>query len=196
LGTGLAPAFSISGRGKSPIDERVLNPGPGAYESGNQDKYKARSPSYSISSRTNIPTDQTQKPGPGAHSPEKVRLFNSIFTCRKLFSSRKLSYQTPTFFLFLRPFLKPIHPYPYVETDVFTELAPPNSLFHSNSTFTFLRPRTHLILQLHVVLFLLFLSYLSFLFNLYHQIQIKQESSPAHTFGMKHSPYLGKLKGL
>lgn len=74
LGTGLAPAFSISGRGKSPIDERVLNPGPGAYESGNQDKYKARSPSYSISSRTNIPTDQTQKPGPGAHSPEKVRL--------------------------------------------------------------------------------------------------------------------------
>ncbi|XP_046436854.1 outer dense fiber protein 3-like isoform X1 [Daphnia pulex] len=96
LGTGLAPAFSISGRGKSPIDERVLNPGPGAYESGNQDKYKARSPSYSISSRTNIPTDQTQKPGPGAHSPEKI----------------------------------------------------------------------------------------------------KQESSPAHTFGMKHSPYLGKLKGL
>ncbi|KAI9555317.1 hypothetical protein GHT06_017832 [Daphnia sinensis] len=96
LGTGLAPAFSISGRGKSPIDERVLNPGPGAYESGNQDKYKARSPSYSISSRTNIPTDQTQKPGPGAHSPEKI----------------------------------------------------------------------------------------------------KQESSPAHTFGVKHSPYLGKLKGL
>ncbi|XP_045026597.1 outer dense fiber protein 3-B isoform X2 [Daphnia magna] len=96
LGTGLAPAFSISGRGKLPIDERVLNPGPGAYESGNQDKYKARSPSYSISSRTNIPTDQTQKPGPGAHSPEKI----------------------------------------------------------------------------------------------------KQESSPAHTFGVKHSPYLGKLKGL
>lgn len=55
------------------MDERVLNPGPGAYESGNPDKYKFRSPSYSISSRTNIPTDQTQKPGPGAHSPEKVR---------------------------------------------------------------------------------------------------------------------------
>lgn len=77
LGTGLAPAFSISGRGKSPMDERVLNPGPGAYESGNPDKYKFRSPSYSISSRTNIPTDQTQKPGPGAHSPEKIKLESS-----------------------------------------------------------------------------------------------------------------------
>lgn len=102
LGTGLAPAFSISGRGKSPIDERILNPGPGAYESGNQDKYKARSPSYSISSRTNIPTDQTQKPGPGAHSPEKVRLFFFFFfnfTCPKLFSSRKLhTTRTPPFF--------------------------------------------------------------------------------------------------
>nr|CAH0099385.1 unnamed protein product [Daphnia galeata] len=93
---GWLPLFPFLDEGKSPIDERVLNPGPGAYESGNQDKYKARSPSYSISSRTNIPTDQTQKPGPGAHSPEKI----------------------------------------------------------------------------------------------------KQESSPAHTFGMKHSPYLGKLKGL
>jgi len=74
LGTGLAPAFSMSGRGRVPIDERVLNPGPGQYESGCQDQYKARSPSYSISGRTHIPTDQTQKPGPGAHSPEKINL--------------------------------------------------------------------------------------------------------------------------
>lgn len=95
MGTGLAPAFSISGRGKSPIDERVLNPGPGAYESGNPDKYKARSPSYSISSRTNIPTDHTQKPGPGAHSPEKVKLsfnqWNPYLTQANLFCKLYLS---------------------------------------------------------------------------------------------------------
>ena len=65
-------AFSISGRGKSPMDERVLNPGPGQYESASPDKYKSRSPCYSMSSRTTIPSDHTQKPGPGAHSPEKV----------------------------------------------------------------------------------------------------------------------------
>jgi Sperm-tail PG-rich repeat len=72
MGTGVAPAFSISGRGKTPMDERVLNPGPGQYEPASPDKYKARSPCYSMSSRTTIPTDHTQKPGPGAHSPEKV----------------------------------------------------------------------------------------------------------------------------
>ena len=33
-------------------------------------------------------------------------------------------------------------------------------------------------------------------FTCNHQIQIKQETSPAHTFGVKHSPYLGKLKGM
>lgn len=121
LGTGLAPAFSISGRGKSPIDERVLNPGPGAYESGNQDKYKARSPSYSISSRTNIPTDQTQKPGPGAHSPEKVRLFFVNFTCPKLFSSRKLHTTRTPFFLPLK------NPSVLICASL-TNFAPPNSL--------------------------------------------------------------------
>lgn len=178
LGTGLAPAFSISGRGKSPIDERVLNPGPGAYESGNQDKYKARSPSYSISSRTNIPTDQTQKPGPGAHSPEKVRLtLFKLHLSQTFFLSRKLLNPDP---LFLP--LKPIHPYP----SVFTELAPPNSLDRNNSTFTASNSSCSAAPCFCI----------SFLFDRYHQIQIKQESSPAHTFGMKHSPYLGKLKGL
>ena len=80
LGTGLSPAFSMSGRGKVPVDERVLNPGPGQYESGCPDQYKARSPSYSISGRTHIPTDQTQKPGPGAHSPEKVLYIYILFS--------------------------------------------------------------------------------------------------------------------
>lgn len=68
-----APSFTISGRTKEPVDERVLTPGPGAYNNASPDQYKTRrSPSYSISSRHVIPSDATQKPGPGAHSPEKV----------------------------------------------------------------------------------------------------------------------------
>ena len=82
----------MSGRGKVPIDERVLNPGPGQYESGCQDQYKVRSPSYSISGRTHIPTDQTQKPGPGAHSPEKVKDITHILIVSNLsFHLRLLS---------------------------------------------------------------------------------------------------------
>ena len=70
-----APAFSISGRQKEPQDERALVPGPGAYEPSVADCYNnhLRSPAYSISSRYNIPSDATLKPGPGAHCPEKVK---------------------------------------------------------------------------------------------------------------------------
>ena len=34
--------------------------------------YKARSPMYSLSTRYNVPTDNTNKPGPGAYTAEKV----------------------------------------------------------------------------------------------------------------------------
>ena len=67
-----APAFTISGRQKDQIDDRILNPGPGTYNDARADNYKAKSPAYSISSRYQLPSDATQKPGPGAHSPEKV----------------------------------------------------------------------------------------------------------------------------
>jgi hypothetical protein len=188
LGTGLAPAFSISGRGKSPIDERVLNPGPGAYESGNQDKYKARSPSYSISSRTNIPTDQTQKPGPGAHSPEKVRLL-VLTHLSQLFYPVNYTTRPPP------PFVVAVNTYPSLSVPLRRMSLPnlPRQIPLSEVIqLLLLRPRTHLISAVPCFIFLVF----SFLFHRYHQIQIKQESSPAHTFGMKHSPYLGKLKGL
>ena len=49
-------------------------PGPGAYSWGSPDVYRYRSPIYSITARNSIPGDSTMKPGPGAHSPEKVTI--------------------------------------------------------------------------------------------------------------------------
>jgi hypothetical protein len=69
-----APSYTISGRGKDVIDSRVGNPGPGKYESSNLNAMKEKAPSYSLSNRTVLPSDDTKKPGPGAHSPEKVSL--------------------------------------------------------------------------------------------------------------------------
>lgn len=69
-----APAYSISGRGKEQVDFRAANPGPGKYESGNMNMVRSKAPSYSLSIRTQLPSDDTKKPGPGAHSPEKVNM--------------------------------------------------------------------------------------------------------------------------
>lgn len=68
-----APAYTISGRHKEPLDERVKNPGPGAYNNVDPENYKIHSPAYTISGRTNIPSDATKIPGPGVYSPEKVK---------------------------------------------------------------------------------------------------------------------------
>lgn len=67
-----APAYSISGRQKVFTDDRVLVPGPGAYEAIKPDAVRAKSPAYSISARFALPDDHSQIPGPGAHYPEKV----------------------------------------------------------------------------------------------------------------------------
>lgn len=67
-----APAYTISGRQKEPLDERVKNPGPGAYKNVDPENYKTHSPAYSISARYNLPSDSTKIPGPGVYSPEKV----------------------------------------------------------------------------------------------------------------------------
>lgn len=66
-----APSYTISGRTKEPIDERVKNPGPGQYNSINPESVKQHSPAYTISGRTNIPVDSST-PGPGVYQPEKV----------------------------------------------------------------------------------------------------------------------------
>ena len=42
--------------------------------------YKAKAPSYSLSTRFNIPSDVKMKPGPGAYMPEKVSInLNNYF---------------------------------------------------------------------------------------------------------------------
>ncbi|XP_046395444.1 outer dense fiber protein 3 isoform X1 [Ischnura elegans] len=70
-----APSFTISGRQKEFTDDRVLTPGPGTYNNSSPDQYKARrSPAYSISARYQLPSDHSQKPGPGVYSPEKVTI--------------------------------------------------------------------------------------------------------------------------
>eukprot|EP00117_Sycon_ciliatum_P017011 scpid83297/ scgid16198/ Outer dense fiber protein 3; Outer dense fiber of sperm tails protein 3 len=47
-------------------------PGPGRYDTTEPSTYKRKSPHYSMQGRSYMPGDSTQKPGPGAHSPEKV----------------------------------------------------------------------------------------------------------------------------
>lgn len=68
-----APAFTITGRHKTSISPTAGVPGPGAYDAEYTITMK-RSPMYSIGSRHKIPTDDTLKPGPGAHYPEIVNL--------------------------------------------------------------------------------------------------------------------------
>lgn len=62
----------MSGRQKVFTDDRVLVPGPGAYESIRTDIVRAKSAAYSISGRYQIPSDQSKIPAPGAYCPEKV----------------------------------------------------------------------------------------------------------------------------
>ncbi|CAG0883629.1 unnamed protein product [Darwinula stevensoni] len=70
-----SPMYSLSGR---PADPKNSNfPGPGAYKTIDASVYKQKSPNYSLSGRTLMPGDHTIKPGPGAHSPEKMAFFAS-----------------------------------------------------------------------------------------------------------------------
>ena len=50
----------------------LQTPGPGAYHVTDPNLYKSKTPQYSMTSRNPMPGDSTQKPGPGAHSPERV----------------------------------------------------------------------------------------------------------------------------
>lgn len=52
----------------------VQTPGPGAYGTTDASIYKIKGPQYSMAGRTTMPADSAQKPGPGSHSPEKVKI--------------------------------------------------------------------------------------------------------------------------
>ena len=59
----------------------LQTPGPGAYGVIHPEVYKTKTPSYSMTARNNAVGDNTKKPGPGTHSPEKVsryRNYNSV----------------------------------------------------------------------------------------------------------------------
>ena len=51
----------------------LQSPGPGTYEIIDYGHIRNRGPSFSIHSRVEMPGDNTRKPGPGSHQPEKVR---------------------------------------------------------------------------------------------------------------------------
>ncbi|XP_013395447.1 outer dense fiber protein 3 [Lingula anatina] len=68
-----APCYSLTGRSKTGSFHEDLQktPGPGTYNTTAPSVNKERAPLYSMTSRNVMPGDSTQKPGPGAHSPEK-----------------------------------------------------------------------------------------------------------------------------
>lgn len=67
-------SFSMTGRAKTGgfAEDLAKTPGPGNYRTVDPLVYKKRDPAYSMNQRSYMPGDSTQKPGPGAHSPEKV----------------------------------------------------------------------------------------------------------------------------
>ena len=67
------PSYSLASRPKDA--KKYITPAPGAYESSDTNQYKSKAPSFSLSTRYNVPTDDAMKPGPGAYMPEKVRTY-------------------------------------------------------------------------------------------------------------------------
>ncbi|EDO37545.1 predicted protein [Nematostella vectensis] len=74
VGKTALPAYSMSARLKIGAFHEDLQktPGPGTYKVHNPDYNKKRMPAYSMNGRNYMTGDNTLKPGPGAHSPEKV----------------------------------------------------------------------------------------------------------------------------
>ena len=68
------PAYSMTGRSKiNGFDEDLARtPGPAKYNVTSPNLYRNKQPLYSMLGRNVMPGDNTRKPGPGAHSPEKV----------------------------------------------------------------------------------------------------------------------------
>ncbi len=70
------PSYSLSSR---PVDPKsYVTPAPGAYEAADTNRYKNKSPSFSLSTRYALPSDQTMKPGPATYTPEKVSQSNFV----------------------------------------------------------------------------------------------------------------------
>jgi len=90
-----APAHSISGRTTKGgfADDLAKTPGPGKYNVTSE-PVKSRPPAYSLQGRTYVPADNTKKPGPGSHSPEKVN-FNKHLSPSYSMGVKHSDYITP-----------------------------------------------------------------------------------------------------
>jgi len=53
-------------------EDLAKTPGPAKYNTTNPNVIKGKQPQYSMLGRNSLPGDNTRKPGPGAHSPERV----------------------------------------------------------------------------------------------------------------------------
>lgn len=69
-------------------------PGPSAYALHDDNTTRVKAPHVSLSTRTYIPGDPTQKPGPGAHSPEKVNIHKPRSTAHHI-GVKHSDYTTP-----------------------------------------------------------------------------------------------------
>lgn len=80
VGKKSAPSYSLVGRSKIGgfHEDLQKTPGPGTYRVSDPNYVKSRMPSYSMTGRNMMPGDSTKKPGPGAHSPEKVYINKKI----------------------------------------------------------------------------------------------------------------------
>jgi hypothetical protein len=89
-------SYSMTGRQRTGGFDEDLSKTPGAarYPVVDPSKYRRNAPSYSMLSRTFMPGDKTDKPGPGAHHPEIVRLHLKQ-TPQYSMSGRHSEYITP-----------------------------------------------------------------------------------------------------
>jgi len=69
-----APKYSFGSRQQVGhfTEDLAKTPGPAVYQSLDPSLYKTRAPEFSMTGKNDMPGDRTTKPGPGAHSPEKV----------------------------------------------------------------------------------------------------------------------------
>ncbi|KAL4232890.1 Outer dense fiber protein 3 [Mactra antiquata] len=91
-----APCYSLTGRSNvgAFCEDLAKTPGPGTYQIIDPSLVKGKAPHYSMTSRNVMPGDTTQKPGPGAHSPEGVWT-HKVRNPQYSFGIRHTQYEAP-----------------------------------------------------------------------------------------------------
>merc|ERR1712159_682930 len=88
-----APSYSMTARATVGSFHQDLRktPGPGTYKPVDPSIFKTKGASYSMIGRNMMPTDHTQKPGPGVHFPENVTA-NKIQNPKFSFGTNHMDY--------------------------------------------------------------------------------------------------------